>query len=186
MPAHPAAHELLTRFGSGVAAPSANRFGRVSPPTAAHVLTDLAVHLQPGHDLVLDGGTSAVGVESTIVDLTVDPPQLLRPGGIPGDLIAGLLAGSGGAERSGASAGSVEFGSLAAASGPSRASGMLASHYAPRARVVLVDDTDAAARAVELAGDSVTRVLDYDGDTERYAAESPARPAVPTPTASPR
>jgi L-threonylcarbamoyladenylate synthase len=118
VPAHPLTTELLVRFGGGLAAPSANRFGDVSPTTADHVRADLGDAV----DYVLDGGPCPVGVESTIVDCTVTPPQILRPGGIPSEQIAELLNGE-----------------LAEASGPSRASGMLASHYAPRARVLLAE-----------------------------------------------
>jgi L-threonylcarbamoyladenylate synthase len=131
--------KLLERFGGGLAAPSANRFGRVSPTTAAHVRADLGDDV----DFVLDGGPCPVGVESTIVDCTVDPPQILRPGGIPTEDIAALLSGA-----------------LAATSGPSRAAGMLSTHYAPQCRVELVD-TLAAAHAgpgVEvLADDDLVR-----------------------------
>lgn len=126
VPAHPLTTELLCRFGGGLAAPSANRFGRVSPTTAAHVRADLGDDV----DLVLDGGPCPIGVESTIVDCCVDPPQVLRPGGIPTDDIEALLAGG-----------------VAEAAGPSRAPGMLASHYAPRCPVLLADDL-AAARLV--------------------------------------
>jgi L-threonylcarbamoyladenylate synthase len=119
VPAHPLTTELLERFSGGLAAPSANRFGKVSPTTAEHVRADLGDLV----DYVLDGGPCPVGVESTIVDCTIDPPQVLRPGGIPNEDIAVLLEGA-----------------LAAASGPSRASGMLHSHYAPSCPVLLVDD----------------------------------------------
>ncbi len=91
-PAHPLAQELLTRFGGGVAAPSANRFGRVSPTTAQHVLDDIGELLDAERDAVLDGGPSPIGVESTIIDLTVWPPQLLRAGAIGADDIARVLA----------------------------------------------------------------------------------------------
>jgi len=147
VPAHPLALDLLHRFGGGVAAPSANRFGHVSPTTAAHVRADLGTAV----DLVLDGGACPVGVESTIVDCMVDPPQILRPGGIADEAVARLLDGVGG---------------LAAASGPSRASGMLASHYAPTAMVELYDTLAAAtARAGALtATGRVADVLDATGD----------------------
>jgi L-threonylcarbamoyladenylate synthase len=135
VPAHPLTTELLRRFGGGLAAPSANRFGRVSPTTADHVRRDLGGAV----DLVLDGGPCPVGVESTIVDCTVDPPQILRPGGIPSEQIEALLAGR-----------------LTAASGPSRASGMLASHYAPRCAVLLAaDSAEAAALLAEHPGSLV-------------------------------
>ena len=87
VPSHPVAHALLEAFGGGVAAPSANRFGRVSPTTAAHVRADLGSDV----DLVLEGGSSEVGIESTIVDLSRGAPVLLRPGHItPGALEAAL------------------------------------------------------------------------------------------------
>ena len=126
-PAHPLTHELLLRFGGGLAAPSANRFGKVSPTSAEHVLHDLAGSLVPGRDAILDGGPSLVGVESTIVDLTVDPPQVLRAGAIDADEIGRLLASP-----------------VAEASGPSRASGMLEAHYEPDCLVVLADSGEAA------------------------------------------
>ena len=127
VPSHRLAQELLGRFGSGLAAPSANRFGKVSPTTAQHVLDDLGGHLDPARDLILDGGASVVGVESTIVDLTVHPPQVLRAGAIGADEISRILATD-----------------VADAAGPSRASGMLASHYAPVCTVEPVDDRAAA------------------------------------------
>lgn len=133
VPSHPVAHDLLRRFGGGLAAPSANPFGLVSPTTAAHVADDLAERLDPERDLILDGGASEVGVESTIVDVTVDPPQILRAGAITADEIERLLAGV-----------------VAPASGPSRASGMLASHYAPTCEIELVTDR---ARALATADD---------------------------------
>jgi L-threonylcarbamoyladenylate synthase len=78
VPRHPVAQQLLQAFGGGIAAPSANRFGQVSPTTAAHVREDLGKDV----DLVLDGGPSEVGIESTIVDLSGAQPVLLRPGQI--------------------------------------------------------------------------------------------------------
>jgi L-threonylcarbamoyladenylate synthase len=78
VPSHPVAQALLKEFGGGVAAPSANRFGRISPTTAAHVREDLGGDV----DLVLEGGPSEVGIESTIVDLSGGRAVLLRPGGI--------------------------------------------------------------------------------------------------------
>lgn len=146
VPAHPLTTELLTRFGGGLAAPSANRFGKVSPTTALHVIADLGDRV----DYVLDGGACPVGVESTIVDCTVHPPQILRPGGIASEAISALLDGA-----------------LADAEGPSRAPGMLAAHYAPSARVMLVDS---AAEATALAGTSPgSWVLDHSDDLIGYA-----------------
>jgi L-threonylcarbamoyladenylate synthase len=145
VPSHPMLHELLERFGGGLAAPSANRFGGVSPTSAAHVLADLGEVLDPERDVILDGGPSTIGVESTIVDTTVEPPQLLRAGPISGD----------------------QIGTLAAPTGPSRASGMLGSHYAPRCEVRLVDNTDDAMAL--RAGTPGARVLDLSRDLIRFA-----------------
>ncbi len=146
VPAHPLTAELLTRFGGGLAAPSANRFGKVSPTTAAHVIADLGSRV----DYVLDGGACPVGVESTIVDCSVEPSQILRPGGISSEEISELLNGA-----------------LAAADGPSRASGMLASHYAPSARVVLADTVgEATAVAARTPG---AWILDHSDDLITYA-----------------
>ncbi|KPK08039.1 MAG: translation factor Sua5, partial [Betaproteobacteria bacterium SG8_39] len=78
VPGHPVAHALLEAFGGGVAAPSANRFGQVSPTTAAHVRADLGDDV----DCVLEGGASEIGIESTIVDLSGGRALLLRPGTI--------------------------------------------------------------------------------------------------------
>ena len=119
VPSHPVAHALLARFGGGVAAPSANRFGRVSPTTAQHVLDEFGDAVE----LVLDGGACEVGIESTIVDCTVDSPRILRPGGVSATMIAAAL---GGAE-------SVDVGAAAP-----RVSGSLDAHYAPRTRTLLV------------------------------------------------
>jgi len=131
VPAHPLALELLRNFGGGIAAPSANRFGRVSPTSAAHVQADLGDDV----DVLLDGGPCAIGVESTILDLTGDVPTLLRPGGVTVERIEQLL----GSAVSRAPARHV------------RAPGMLASHYAPRARVELVPHELLTARALELS-----------------------------------
>lgn len=123
VPSHRVAQQLLARFGSGLAAPSANRFGRVSPTTAEHVLADIGDRLDPARDLILDGGASSVGVESTIVDLTVSPPQILRAGAISRDDLNRILHRD-----------------VSDAAGPSRASGMLASHYAPDCEIVPAAD----------------------------------------------
>lgn len=146
VPAHPVATELLQRFGGGLAAPSANRFGMVSPTTAQHVRADLGDDV----DLVLDGGPSPIGVESTIVDCTVDPPQVLRPGAITTAQIEALLGDS-----------------VAATAGPSRAPGMLASHYAPTAVVVLCETADDADRLSATMTNAV--VIGAHTDTVEYA-----------------
>ena len=147
VPDQPLALELLGAFGGGVAAPSANRFGKVSPTTAEHVRGDLGADV----DLVLDGGPCAVGVESTIVDCTTDPPTLLRPGGVSVDRLVEVLGSPVRTE----------------AVGPSRAPGMMASHYAPRCRVEVVD-------AVAVAEDRVA-VLRSPGADRRPPRSFPRR-----------
>jgi L-threonylcarbamoyladenylate synthase len=127
VPAHPLALALLAAVGRPVAAPSANRFGRVSPTTAAHVRADLGADV----DLVLDGGPSAVGVESTIVDATGDAPVILRVGGVTAATVA-HIAGMAPSE---------------ATHGEVAAPGTLESHYAPAATVVVVDADDLAGYA---------------------------------------
>lgn len=121
-PSHPVARALLQAFealgGSGVAAPSANRFGKVSPTTAAHVAADLGADAP----LILDGGAAEVGVESTIVDLTRPTPVLLRPGRIGREALARAL-GEAPADRD--------------ADAP-RAPGTLAAHYQPETPLELV------------------------------------------------
>lgn len=156
VPAHELTLDLLRRSGVALAAPSANRFGRVSPTTVEHVLADLGDVLDPELDVVLDGGPCRIGVESTIVDCCSDPPQVLRAGGIPVEDIAALLAGG-----------------LAPADGPARASGMLPSHYAPTCQVRLVDDPgDAMALRAGTAG---AEILDLTDDLVAYARELYAR-----------
>ena len=109
--------QLIINLGSPIAAPSANRFGKVSPTTAQHVCDDL----QNDVDLIVDDGASSVGIESTIVDFTVSPPQLLRPGGIPLEDIEMILGYP-----------------IQGTDGISRASGMLQNHYQPACKVFLV------------------------------------------------
>jgi L-threonylcarbamoyladenylate synthase len=146
VPAHALAIELLQRFGGGLAAPSANRFGHVSPTTADHVLADLGDRV----DLVLDGGPCPIGVESTIVDCTVEPAQVLRPGGISNEQVAQLLRGA-----------------VSGAAGPSRAAGMLASHYAPICPVLLVET--AAEAEAEHRGHPGSIIIGGGVDVVEYA-----------------
>lgn len=154
VPAHPTTlrvlHDLSERRGApaGVAAPSANRYGAVSPTTAEHVIRDLGERLDPAYDAVLDGGPCGVGVESTIVDCTTNPPQLLRPGAITRRDVEVILGTP-----------------LAEAAGPSRAAGMVTAHYAPHARVHLVDEPEAAAAvaAALAAGGAIVSVIGADG-----------------------
>ncbi len=135
VPSHPVAHALLVEFGGGVAAPSANRFGRVSPTDAAHVVDELGDVLDPARDCVLEGGPSEVGVESTIVDCTGDVPRLLRPGAVGVEEIEAVTG--------------LEVQEPDAAV---RAPGTLASHYAPRAVVRLVDADDLPTAASAATG----------------------------------
>ncbi len=149
VPAHAMTLDLLRSSGLAIAAPSANRFGAVSPTTAQHVLDDLGDILDPATDAILDGGPCTVGLESTIIDTTVDPPQLLRAGAITVDDVAGLVS------------------DLAHASGPSRASGMLESHYAPQCAVRLVDNADDA-RALR-PGTPGAEILEFGSDLAEAA-----------------
>ena len=118
VPRHPVAQQLLKAFGGGIAAPSANKFGRLSPTTAEHVREELGNAVE----MVLDGGPCDVGIESTIVDLTREPAAILRPGRVSAQHIADAL--------------------LVRLSEPAedrpRVPGSLASHYAPRAPLKIV------------------------------------------------
>jgi L-threonylcarbamoyladenylate synthase len=122
VPAHRIAHALITTFGRPVVAPSANRSGHVSPTAADHVMADLAERI----DLVLDGGPTSVGVESTILACLGDRVMLLRPGGLPREAIEAAIARA------------VDETPAAAEDGEAPlAPGMLSSHYAPRATLRL-------------------------------------------------
>lgn len=134
VPAHLLAHALLVRTGLPVAAPSANRSGRISPTEAQHVIEDLDGRI----DAVLDGGPTLVGVESTIVACLGGAPRLLRPGGVPREAIEALI------ER--------ELKTGAESADNPVAPGMLASHYAPRARVRLDADRIEPGEAALLFG----------------------------------
>ena len=130
VPDEPCALALLVAFGGAVAAPSANRFGKVSPTSAADVRIDLGNDV----DLILDGGPCRVGVESTIVDCTGSSPTILRLGGVAQAAIEAVVGAS------------VEL----CTAGTTAAPGTLPGHYAPRARVVLVERRDVGARAAGL------------------------------------
>ena len=123
VPNHPIALALLREFqklgGKGIAAPSANRFGHVSPTSANAVISELAKYLT-SVDLILDGGLSLVGVESTIIDCTSELPKILRPGAITEEMIMDTTNLS--VEKPG---------------GNIRVSGSLEKHYSPRAKVIL-------------------------------------------------
>ena len=132
VPDHAVALGLLLSFaqigGKGIAAPSANRFGNVSPTTAQAVENELSEYLADA-DQILDGGPCQVGVESTIIDCTGDAPRILRPGAVTAEMIKEStgLSVSDSAALSGASVDEIEI----------RVSGSLDSHYAPMATVVL-------------------------------------------------
>lgn len=136
VPAHPVARALLEQSGLPIAAPSANRFSRPSPTRADHVLDDLDGRI----DLVLDAGPTPVGVESTIVDLTVSPPLIRRPGGVPIEALRKILW----FRDNDAIGGQTPYRNLRTAeeSGgnlPQVAPGQLLRHYAPRAALTLYE-----------------------------------------------
>lgn len=142
VPSHPLAHRLLAAVARPVAAPSANRSGRISPTAADHVLGDLNGRI----DAILDGGDTQVGVESTIVSCLGDAPRLLRPGGVTREAIERVIGRK-----------------LEAASETGEspvAPGMLASHYAPRARVRLDATEIRAGEAALLFGRDGPRGLE--------------------------
>ena len=124
MPAHPVALALLRAAGVPVAAPSANRFTELSPVAAAHVVKSLGDRV----DVVLDGGATSVGIESAVVDCTTDPPVLLRPGALSPEHLALIVGRPLGMPPPDAGA-----------HAPRLSPGMIARHYAPRARLVLFD-----------------------------------------------
>jgi len=139
VPAHPVAQALLHAFGGGIAGPSANRFGRVSPTTAQHVRDELGDRLE----MILDGGPCPVGIESTIVDLSGSAPVLLRPGRITPQEIEAVIG--------------TQLGRANAAS--PRASGTLAAHYAPRLPLRLVSSATLDAAVREAASQRLVAVL---------------------------
>jgi L-threonylcarbamoyladenylate synthase len=170
LPAHPVARALIRAAGVPVAAPSANRSTRLSPTRAGHVLAGLDGRI----DLLLDGGPTAGGLESTVLDLTATPPRLLRPGLVtPGEMAAVI----GGITRS----------ASAATDEPLPSPGMMRKHYAPRAVLECVED-DGRARVEELRRQGVRvgwltfaavpaalpgggRTVVMPGDPGAYAAE---------------
>lgn len=138
VPNHPLALQLLREFDGGVAAPSANRFGHVSPTTAAHVREELGATVA----MILDGGSCAVGIESTILDLSGRDARILRPGMLDAEAIAGILEAPPIVGES--------------ADAP-RVSGSLEAHYAPRTplRLAPADRIGELARLALEAGKSV-------------------------------
>ena len=144
VPSHRAARALMEMAGVPVAAPSANRFSRPSPTTAAHVLADLDGRI----DILLDGGPTEIGLESTIVDFTVDPPVMLRPGGLTLEQIRTVVP----EVVAGARRGSADVAQAAP--------GQLLRHYAPQAEMTLYMG-DLAAVIRRVAAD--TRTLTAGG-----------------------
>jgi len=128
VPAHPVALALIRAAGVPVAAPSANRFGHISPTRAAHVLADLDGCI----DVILDGGATRVGVESTVLSLITSPPAILRPGGVSREALARILGDVCVVDRP----------VLSTEAAPSP--GTLMQHYAPRAEVTLYRGPDEA------------------------------------------
>lgn len=166
VPRHPVAQELLARFGGAIAAPSANRFGRVSPTTAQHVRQEFGNAIE----VVLDGGNCEVGLESTIVDLSGVQPAILRPGFVTAEQIAATLSQPIGGESE---------------ESP-RCAGRLASHYAPAARVEIVEPDSLASRYAELTAQGLrvaaigppaeaaiplSARLEIPGDVESFARQ---------------
>ena len=135
VPSHPLALDLLKRFGGGVAAPSANRFGRVTPTTAQHVRDDLGGDV----DLILDGGACEVGVESTIVDFSAGKPAILRPGGVAKEWIEETMG----------------YAIACPQESRVRAPGHLKSHYAPSAGVIVAKRRELNKLARELRADGL-------------------------------
>lgn len=141
MPNHPIATEFITLAGCPVAAPSANRSGKPSPTQAAHVVDDLFGSI----DAIIDGGEVAIGIESTVLDVTQSTPQLLRPGAVTKEQLEALI-------------GTV---TEVRHSNVPRAPGMKYKHYAPTAQVVVVDSQHALHAALAMHASATVRVLSY-------------------------
>lgn len=152
IPAHPIALQLLRNFrelgGHGIAAPSANRFGEVSPTSAQHVINDLGDLLGDG-DLVIDGGESVVGVESTIIDCSRALPRILRLGAITEAMIEEVTPIDPDADLA-----------------EIRVSGSLAKHYSPRAKVMI--------DVVPEPGDGVIAIATFDTQDDVIRLSAPA------------
>ena len=149
-PNHSVTTKLLKKLNDAVVAPSANKFGKVSPTTAKHVVNDLGSDIS----IVLDGGDCSIGLESTIIDCTTTPPQLLRTGAITAEHILQECNIT-----------------VVAASGESRAPGMLEKHYAPVCRVVLVSSSqEGLIEAQRYVADGFkVRLLDLTEDLDMFA-----------------
>lgn len=122
VPSHPIALALIRASGVPIAAPSANRFGHTSPTTAVHVLDDLDGRI----DMILDGGATTVGVESTVLDVNVTPPMILRPGGVSREALEKILGPV-----------SVRNNLKTDDESPQVSPGLLGKHYTPKAELIL-------------------------------------------------
>jgi L-threonylcarbamoyladenylate synthase len=140
VPAHPVALALIRAAGVMVAAPSANRFGHTSPTRASHVLADLGERI----DVLVDGGSTRIGIESTVLDLTGGEPVILRPGGVTREQLSALLGRP------------VTVRSVTAA-GPQISPGLLPQHYSPRAELIYLLGEGAAPRLRQLAEAEIAR-----------------------------
>ena len=154
IPSHPVAQALLLETGFAVAAPSANRFGRISPSSAAHVVSELAGQ----YDLLMDGGPTTLGVESTVVDLSGPVPKLLRPGGVTLEDLSEVLGEITYVDRV-----------VAAETTNAPAPGLFLRHYSPLTPLLLVEGEESlteqlvqalgekgvTARSVEIPQDQV-------------------------------
>ena len=158
-PAHPAARALIDAARRPVAAPSANRSGRPSPTTAAHVLADMDGRIP----MILDGGPCAVGLESTVIDMTGDVPRILRPGGVTPEMITAIC----GAAR----VDEAVMRPLREGERP-RSPGMKYRHYAPRGSLTVVQGDEAAviARIKQLydAAEGTPLILALEGHLPAY------------------
>ena len=159
MPWHPVAAALLEATDGPIAAPSANRFGRPSPTRAEHVVEDLGDRV----DLILDGGPTPMGVESTVLDLTQSPPAILRPGGVSREDLENVL----GKGEVGLVAGVADEVAHKGLAGP----GMTIKHYAPRASIELFESArELHARADQLRSEGKqVGILDNTTTVDRLA-----------------
>ncbi|MCW4030029.1 MAG: L-threonylcarbamoyladenylate synthase [Candidatus Bathyarchaeota archaeon] len=166
LPSHPVAQALIRQSRRPIAAPSANLAGKPSPTTAAHVYEDLNGRI----DAIIDGGATAIGVESTVVDLTSDPPMLLRPGGTPYEALKAVL-------------GNLKLHPFVEAEAELplqqiRSPGMKHKHYAPKAAVIIVEgDVEAVCTKIQELTVSYHQrgikvaVLATDQTQSRYSAD---------------
>ncbi|CCQ94991.1 tRNA(NNU) t(6)A37 threonylcarbamoyladenosine modification; threonine-dependent ADP-forming ATPase [[Clostridium] ultunense Esp] len=144
VPNHPVALALLREVGRPLAAPSANRSGKPSPTKAAHVLADLEGRIAG----IIDGGETGIGLESTVLDITLSPPQILRPGGITKESLEEVI-GKVGVDPA-----------LNQSNAPPKAPGLKYPHYAPRAPLTLVADLNPSRRRRKMAAQAAERIRD--------------------------